>query len=137
MMKIVQQMTFIFGLVYLALGILGFVPTVTSPTNLSGQGLILGLFAVNSWHNIMHLSFGTILLWGGLSSTHVRLATSVMTVLFILMIGASFVPALVDLFQLNETDTPPHIASAMITGVLALMSSRRPVATQLPPPTGT
>jgi hypothetical protein len=58
----------IFGIVFLAVGALGFVPgMVESPTGAhdvtmtQGHGDLLGLFPVNLLHNIVHLLFGV---WG-------------------------------------------------------------------------
>ena len=54
----------IFGIVFLAVGVLGFVPGAA--THMAGEGLnshsmLLGLFMVSPLHNAAHLLFG---LWG-------------------------------------------------------------------------
>jgi hypothetical protein len=41
-----------FGIVFLAIGVLGFVPGITS------DGKLLGIFEVNAFHNIVHLLSG-------------------------------------------------------------------------------
>jgi hypothetical protein len=58
----------IFGIVFLLVGALGFVPGMVHPatgdhnvTMTQGYGDLLGLFPVNMLHNIVHLLFG---LWG-------------------------------------------------------------------------
>lgn len=56
----------IFGVVFLAVGILGFgvVPSLlqdASGEGMNAQGMLLGMFHVNMVHNIVHLLFG---LWG-------------------------------------------------------------------------
>ena len=58
----------IFGIVFLAVGLLGFVPGMVQPpmgahdvTMTEGYGDLLGLFPVNMLHNIVHILFG---LWG-------------------------------------------------------------------------
>jgi len=66
----------IFGIVFLAVGALGFFvldPAGKGSTggNLTmnhGEGVLLGLFAVNTLHNIAHLLFGV---WGLLASRSV------------------------------------------------------------------
>ena len=63
----------IFGIVFLAVGALGFVPGMThmppmdprDVTMTQGHGDLLGLFPVNLLHNIVHILFG---LWGILAS---------------------------------------------------------------------
>ena len=58
----------IFGIVFLAVGVAGFVPQLVSPPeggamNMGGEdmGMLLGMFPVNKYHNIVHVLFG---LWG-------------------------------------------------------------------------
>jgi hypothetical protein len=54
------------GIVFFAVGVLGFIPGVKSPPALTGPhlrmdsayGLLLGLFAVNWLHNLVHLAIG-------------------------------------------------------------------------------
>jgi Domain of unknown function (DUF4383) len=60
----VQLVAAIFGVVFLLVGILGFVPGVTTDYDqltfagpMSGA-MLLGLFAVSILHNIVHLAFG-------------------------------------------------------------------------------
>jgi hypothetical protein len=50
----------IFGLVFILIGILGFVPGVTNE-----HGMLLGLFHVNTAHNIVHLVSGALALMAG------------------------------------------------------------------------
>ena len=67
-----RTMALLFGVVFLAIGALGFVPGMVTPgshpgmTMNQGYGLLLGLFPVNLLHNIAHLLFGA---WGVLSRT--------------------------------------------------------------------
>lgn len=58
----------IFGIVFLAIGILGFFPQFLQPDEATvdlafehGHGQLLGLFPVNTLHNIVHIIFG---IWG-------------------------------------------------------------------------
>jgi len=62
------------GLVFLLVGVLGFISPLLSPAPLDGMGLtvqtgfgyLLGLFAVNVLHNVVHLAVG---LWGVIASS--------------------------------------------------------------------
>ena len=54
----------IFGIVFLAVGALGFVPGVVQDSmgeGLNQHGMLLGLFPISPLHNAVHLLFG---LWG-------------------------------------------------------------------------
>ena len=55
----------LFGIVFLLVGILGFIPGITSdaPGDFSGEGSeaeLLGIFQVSILHNIVHLLFGIV-----------------------------------------------------------------------------
>lgn len=62
-----RTFSLLFGVVFLAVGVLGFVPGFTQPhdnPNVAvdgGLGLLFGLFPVNWLHNVVHIIFG---LWG-------------------------------------------------------------------------
>ena len=98
----------IFGIAFLAIGISGFIPGLSTPPHAghpdlavdSFYGQALGLFPVNILHNIVHILFG---LWGLLSykslsaskgyAKGVAIAYAVLTV-------AGFVPGLNTMFGL-------------------------------------
>lgn len=61
----VKSAAILFGLVFLVVGILGFVPSVTPVTN--GMPMLLGIFHVNAAHNIVHLASGAVFLLCGLA----------------------------------------------------------------------
>ncbi len=74
----------VFGIVFLAAGIAGFIPAFLTPgadvppgsagmetPHMPGVGLLFGLFPVNAMHNAVHLLFG---LWGLAASRSARAA---------------------------------------------------------------
>ncbi|WP_193509455.1 DUF4383 domain-containing protein [Cryobacterium sp. BB736] len=64
-----QKAALIFGIVFLLVGILGFIPGVT--TNIDtmmfagheSEALLLGIFQVSIFHNLVHLLFGILGVW--------------------------------------------------------------------------
>jgi Domain of unknown function (DUF4383) len=56
-----KPLALLFGIVFLLVGILGFVPAVTS------NEMLLGIFHVNTAHNIVHLASGIVFLLCGLA----------------------------------------------------------------------
>jgi hypothetical protein len=58
-----KKIAIVFGVVFLLVGILGFIPGVTTDDN-----LLLGLFHVNAIHNVIHLLSGVVALAAGLST---------------------------------------------------------------------
>src|SRR3954462_15795557 len=57
-----KTMAVLFGVVFLLVGILGFVPAVTK------DEMLLGIFHVNTAHNAVHLLSGAIALFCGMTS---------------------------------------------------------------------
>jgi hypothetical protein len=61
----VKSAAILFGIVFLALGILGFVSAATQIKD--GMPMLLGLFHVNAAHNVVHLASGIVFLLGGMA----------------------------------------------------------------------
>ena len=123
-MSTVQRITLGLGVVYIAIGILGFIPGITVPAGPPGQGLLLGIFAVNTVHNIVHLIAGAVLIWGGLSADNVTTVNKVMAVVFALLVPVSFIAPIAEGVAINLPDTFLHIVSALLTGYLGFFASR-------------
>ena len=58
----VKTAAVLFGVVFLLVGILGFVPAVTK------DEMLLGIFHVNAAHNVVHLLSGAVALFAGMTS---------------------------------------------------------------------
>jgi hypothetical protein len=113
----------LFGIVFLAVGVLGFVPGMVQPLHeghpevMGNAGLLLGLFPVNEIHNAVHILFG---LWGlaasrsaGGSVTYARGVAIIYGVLTV----AGFVPALSTGFgfvPLYQNDIWLHAVLALV-----------------------
>lgn len=124
-MSTVQKITVGFGVIYLAAGVLGFIPGITVAGPQPGQGLLLGIFAVNALHNIAHLVLGAVLVWGGLAANLVRPVNRALAAVFALLVVVSFVAPIVEQLPLNLPDTILHLASAGLTGYLGFMAENR------------
>jgi hypothetical protein len=124
-----QKITFAFGAFYVLIGILGFVPGITTATANAGQGLLLGIFAVNTIHNIAHLVLGLALVAGSMSAANTLMVNKVMAVVFLLLVVASFIAPILEQLPLNLPDTILHLVSALLTGYLGFMGNRSVSAT--------
>ncbi len=124
----IQKVTLGFGTVYVLVGILGFIPGITVPSArfnaVPGEGLLLGIFAVNLVHNLAHLLLGAVLIAGGLSAARVLTVNKAMAAVFLVLTVASFIAPLVEGVNLNPPDTILHLASALLTGVLGFGTAR-------------
>ena len=110
-----QKVTLGLGILYVAIGILGFIPGITS------NGFLLGIFAVNTLHNIAHLVLGAVLIWGSMSAA-ITTVNKAMAVIFGVLVIASFVAPIVEQLPLNPPDTILHLASAAITAYLGFFA---------------
>lgn len=110
-----QKITLGLGIFYVAIGILGFIPGITS------DGMLLGIFAVNALHNIAHLVLGAVLIWGSMSPAMASV-NKAMTIVFGALVIASFIAPIVEQLPLNPPDTVLHLASAAITAYLGFFA---------------
>ena len=100
----------IFGVVLLAVGILGFVPGVTTDSHL------LGIFHVNLLHNIIHVASGAVALFAGFTSAKAsRMYFQVFGAVYALVAVLGFVYGEKDILGLvssNMADTLLHVVIA-------------------------
>lgn len=121
----------IIGLVFLAIGILGFVPTLRTmepdmpPLELSQHyGLLFGLFPVNWLHNVVHILFG---IWGVLawrSFGAARAYAASLAVIYAVLTAFGFFPGLATLgglAPLYGNDIWLHAAIAIVAAIFASM----------------
>ncbi|MBI3966769.1 MAG: DUF4383 domain-containing protein [Chloroflexi bacterium] len=118
-----QRIALVFGIVYVAIGLLGFVPGVTVSTAQAGQSLLLGIFAVNRIHNIAHLAVGALLIWAGISAEHFSWLGKALAAVFALLVIVSFVAPIAEGVAINLPDTALHLVSALLVGFLAFGST--------------
>src|SRR5688500_13606645 len=62
--NMLRKICILFGIVFIAIGVLGFVPAVTDGEHL------LGIFHVNPAHNAVHILTGIVALIAGSASNH-------------------------------------------------------------------
>ncbi|PLS81346.1 hypothetical protein CYG49_02325 [Candidatus Saccharibacteria bacterium] len=100
----------IFGVVFVAVGLLGFVPMFTPNEHL------LGLFHVNGIHNVIHLASGIVALGVGFSSNQAsRLYFQIFGVVYALVAALGLIygnQPILGVVTNNLADTLLHIAIA-------------------------
>jgi hypothetical protein len=116
------------GLVYLLIGVLGFIPGITQPSTMPGQGLLLGIFAVNTIHNVAHLVLGAALVWAATTGNNVRMVNRGLAVVFAVLVVGSLIAPIVEGVAINPPDTGLHLASMLVTGAIGFMAARRVAA---------
>jgi hypothetical protein len=105
----------VFGVVFLAIGILGFVPGVTSD-----DGLLLGIFQVSALHNVIHILSGVAALLAMSDVSYSRLYFRVFGAVYALVALVGWVQGttVLGLIDVNVADNVLHtVLALMILGV--------------------
>lgn len=119
-MSLVRIVTLVFGVVYVIVGILGFLgePLVTDASHAdmeSASGDLLGIFPINALHNVVHLLIGAALLYGstehGRAVLIARIVGGVYAVVGLLGLVA---PDTFGLMPIGGADVLLHLGSAAI-----------------------
>ncbi len=125
----------IFGIIYLLVGIMGFIPALLTPAPAGSPalavttlyGLLLGMFAVNLVHTIVHLIVG---LWGILayrSFDAARTFSKVVAVVFLILFIMGLIPGANTMFgmaPLFGADAWLHLISAIVAGYFGFAPHR-------------
>ena len=110
----VKPAAILFGIVFLAVGILGFVPAVTN------NEMLLGIFHVNTAHNFVHIASGIVfLLCGMVGAGPSRIFFRIFGLVYALVAVLGFRTGdglLLGLISNNTADTWLHVvlAAAML-----------------------
>lgn len=129
-----QKGALLFGVVFLIVGIAGFIPGLTmdmSSMSVAGDGsmaLLLGLFQVSVLHNIVHLLFGIVGLLAARSASGARLyllvGGIVYLVLFIYGLFTAGMTGAANFVPLNSADNALHAFLAVAMIVLGIVLPR-------------
>jgi hypothetical protein len=108
-----KTMAKVFGYVLLLVGVLGFIPGATN------DGLLLGIFEVNTLHNIIHLVTGAVALYAAMQADDKAARTyfQVFGIVYALVAILGFVygdNAILGLVASNMADTWLHVVIAVV-----------------------
>ena len=117
-----KNITIVFGLTFVLVGVLGFIPNPLVSAN--------GLFEVNAMHNVVHLLTGAAFLFGGLvleSKEDITLKTVTAAYFGVALLGfLTSGNTLLGLVHINEADRWLHLGLA-VAMLGAALSARRPM----------
>jgi hypothetical protein len=129
-----QKGALLFGVVFLIVGIAGFIPGLTmdmGSMSMAGHGsmaLLLGLFQVSVLHNIVHLLFGIVGLIAARSASGARLYLVVGGIVYaVLFVYGLFTAGMADpanFVPLNSADNVLHAFLAVAMIVLGFVLPR-------------
>lgn len=114
-----KRIAMVFGIVFVAVGLLGFVPA------LNPGGKLLGLFAVNPAHNLVHLATGVVAIIVGFASGKAsRIFFQVFGVVYAAVAVMGVINGdqpLLGLIPNNQADTGLHVVIALVALYLGFM----------------
>jgi hypothetical protein len=126
-----QKLAFLFGVVFVLVGILGFIPGITedAPGSFAGEdsdGSLLGVFQTSILHNLAHLAFGV----GILAARKHATALTYLLVGGVAYLGLFLLGLLgaMDWLPADDTDDWLHLAlaAALLAGWFASKQEERP-----------
>jgi hypothetical protein len=127
----VKTAAILFGIVFLAIGILGFVPSVTT-TDANGMPMLLGIFHVNPLHNIVHLASGVVALFCGMSGVGAsRTYFRIFGIVYLVVAILGFYPGgtmILGMLSNNPAVTWLHVAIAVVSLYLGFVASSETTA---------
>lgn len=105
-----------FGGVFIAIGLLGFVPGL-APVGPDGMAMLLGIFMVGGLHNVIHLASGAAALAAGFTSeAYARLYFQIFGAVYAVVTIAGFIGGdnVLGILPVNLADNLLHLAIAAV-----------------------
>jgi hypothetical protein len=129
-MGVARTVVLVLGAIYVVVGIVGFIPglvTGSPPAGMaSAQGNLLGIFPVNTLHNIVHLAIGAALLYGSTNTSAAISVARIIGVAYVVVGLLGFVaPDTFGLMPIGGADIFLHLATAAILLAIGFMDLDR------------
>lgn len=129
MVNIQKTIALVFGIVFLLIGVLGFIPALTP------GGALLGIFMVNGIHSVVHLLFGVLGIAAALTGTG-RIYNRAGGIIYLLIGILGFIPALapngmlLGLIMINLADNFLHLVIGIVLSIVGFALQYRPATAQ-------
>ncbi len=128
-MMSLKTWAWVFAVVFILVGILGFVPGITS------NGHLLGIFEVDALHNVIHLLSGIVALVVAMGSMKwQKLYFQVFGVVYavVTVVGFAMGGSILGLFMVNMADNVLHLAIALVSLWLGFAMKEKPMMSAAP-----
>lgn len=115
MTGLAKPVTWLFGVIFLVVGLLGFF-----------MNPVLGIFEVNTLHNLVHLASGAVaLIAASMGTSAARMYLIVFGLVYVIVTIAGFLgfAPVIDLLQINSADNLLHLAIAAVFLVVGFSSN--------------
>lgn len=119
----IKRFTFFAGVVFVLIGILGYIPGITTAPHVSdpnlavdaSYGRLFGIFPVNMIHNLVHLAFGIWALVASKDFAQSRIFNRSTAIIYAILTIMGFIPGLSTLFGLAPLFSHDIWLHALIT----------------------
>jgi hypothetical protein len=113
-----------FGIIFILLGVLGFVPGVTT------DGYLLGIFHVDTVHNVIHLLSGIVALCCAGSASAAKSYFKIFGVIYglVTIIGFTNGESILGIFSINAADNVLHLLISVVALYLGFSGPKPMVA---------
>jgi hypothetical protein len=133
-MSLARTVAAVLGVVYVLVGILGFVPAFvadSAPADMpSATGSLLGIFPINALHNVVHLAIGAALLYGATATPVAIMVSRIVGVVYVLVGLAGLVSADgFGLLPLGGLDIGLHLATGAVLAYIGFAAPSSETAT--------
>lgn len=118
-----------FGIVFILIGILGFIPGVTD-----ADGMLLGIFQVDALHNVIHLLSGIVALLCAGSHAGAKSYFKIFGVIYALVTILGFVGGgnVLGLIMVNGADNVLHLVIAVVALALGFGGPKKSLSQSAP-----
>lgn len=131
-MNSLSQWSLWFGIAFIAIGILGFIPGITTADN-----HLLGIFEVNTVHNLVHIVSGAAAIWAATAGEkQSRMYFQIFGLIYAVVAIMGFLSGtgyVLGVISNNSADTLLHLAIAAVALYLGFMNTTR-TGEPAPPP---
>lgn len=127
MANIQRTVALLVGIVFVLIGIVGFIPSFVP------GGALLGIFAVNTLHNLVHVLFGILGIAAAFTGWS-RLYNRVIGIVYLLLAVLGFIPgltlsgALLGLVSINLSDNFLHLIVGAVLFIVGFFVTERATA---------
>lgn len=123
-MRFIQKVTAVFGVVFIAVAMLGFITGgMSMDAHMSSAAKVGGLFPVNAAHNAVHLLFGVWGLFAAKSAINSRRYCLLSGAIYLLLAGVGFViPETFGLIPIGGNDITLHAVLGIALTMVGAMS---------------
>jgi hypothetical protein len=126
-MSLARTVAAVLGVVYLLVGVLGFLPAVVTGGSVadmpSASGSLIGIFPINALHNVVHMAIGAALLYGAMATPTAILVSRVIGIVYLVVGIAGLVSADgFGLLPLGGPDIFLHLATGAVLAYIGFMA---------------